>query len=65
MKNSTTKITQTNLYVLASTFKTTDRVSSRLPSTDYPHLSRCLKAGLIRTDGAELVITDAGRQAVA
>ncbi len=67
MANSTAKqikITHTNLFVLRSTFKNTDRVSNRLPASDYSHLSRCLKAGLISLDGSELVITETGRQAI-
>ena len=58
------KLTFTNRYVLRETFRSSERVSNRLPASNYSHLQRCLKLGLISVEGNELVLTDAGREAL-
>jgi hypothetical protein len=52
--------TRLNLSVLARTFKTADRVSAHVSPADAPHLVRCMRAGLLRAEGSELILTDAG-----
>jgi len=59
-----TKLTHTNLWVLAQAFKTSSRISNRLPATDISHLRRCMNAGVIRVDGNELVLTENGEAAL-
>jgi hypothetical protein len=59
------RITPTNLFALRETFPVgTERAPARQPSVIYPHLKRCLTAGLIALDGADIVLTDAGRAAL-
>lgn len=65
--NDTTKAvtaTALNVWVLAKSFAGSERAANRIPSTSVPHLRRCLKAGLVVVEGTELVLTDAGREAV-
>jgi hypothetical protein len=59
------RITFTNLSALRDTFpEGTDRAPARQPSIVFPHLKRCLTAGLIALDGPDIVLTDAGREAL-
>lgn len=58
--------TRLNVHVLDNYFAGRDRApADRVPATDEPHLRRCLKAGLMTVEGRELVLTDAGREAIA
>ena len=65
MEKKPVKATQLNVWVLAHTFKNTERVSGRVSSVDAPHLRRCLQAGLMSAEGNELVLTEAGKAALA
>lgn len=61
--------TDLNLWVLAQTFAPNGvlhtRVQNRLRPTELPHLRRCMQAGLLRPDGADLALTPEGEAAVA
>jgi hypothetical protein len=57
--------TDLNLWVLDRLFGDRTRVSNQVEPTSAPHLRRCLRAGLLDVDGAELVLTDAGIAALA
>ena len=63
------KLTHTNLFALSEAFPVgTTSIGNRVPSTDAPHLSRCMKAGLLRVDASDvtrLVLTADGVAAVA
>lgn len=56
--------TSTNIYALAKLFGELDRVPNRVSPTSAPHIRRTLKAGLVRVEGSELVLTPEGRAAV-
>jgi len=54
-----------NLHVLARSFGFVggpDRIPNAIESASVPHVRRCLRAGLVEVDGAELALTDAGRR---
>lgn len=61
--------THTNLFALREAFtgggELASRVPNSLPPTRLPHLRRCLAAGLVRVEGRELTLTDAGVAALA
>lgn len=57
--------THTNIYCLVGAMGLNDRASARVPSTDAPHIRRCIKAGLAEVIGQELILTDAGKTACA
>ena len=47
------KPTRTNLYTLAKCIaEAHDGVIGKVPSTDAPHLQRCINAGLLESAGA-------------
>jgi hypothetical protein len=56
--------THTNLYALASIAAGRERFSRRIARVDAPHVRRCIAAGLLEIDGADLVLTPAGIAAV-
>lgn len=56
--------TALNMSVLVRTFGLANSVPNKIDATDLPHLSRCMKAGLLVPEGrARLVLTDAGAKA--
>lgn len=59
--------TGTNVFALRDMFRKgeVDRVPNRIASVDAPHIRRCIGAGLARVEGTELVLTDAGKKAIA
>ena len=59
------KITATNLFVLKGHMGGASTASARVKPTDASHLRRCIKAGLVTVSGAQLVLTDTGKEAVA
>ncbi len=52
--------TELNLWVLKKLMNGKCRCTNQIASVDYPHMSRCLKAGLIVPEDGELVLTSAG-----
>jgi len=58
------KATSLNVWVLAKIMGGSERASNRVESTSAPHIRRCLGADLIRVEGVEIVLTDAGRAAI-
>jgi len=61
--------THTNLFALREAFTVDGELASRVPNSlrpsSLPHLRRCLAAGLVRVEGRELALTDAGVAALA
>lgn len=56
--------TALNMSVLVQTFGLANSVPNKIDPADLPHLSRCMKAGLLVPEGrARLVLTDAGVKA--
>lgn len=56
--------TALNMNVLVQTFGLANSVPNKIDAADLPHLSRCMKAGLLVPEGrARLVLTDAGAKA--
>jgi hypothetical protein len=57
--------TSLNVWAMARHFAGAARAPRLMPPTDIPHLRRCLVAGLCVVEGEEIVLTDAGREAIA
>lgn len=57
--------TDNNVWTLSAELAGADRCSSRVGAARAPHLQRCIKAGLGSVVGAELVVTESGRAAIA
>jgi hypothetical protein len=58
------KLTRMNLEVLALSFRSATRISNQISPAHVSHLRRCIKAGLIRVEGSQLVLTEAGQAAL-
>jgi DNA-binding PadR family transcriptional regulator len=58
--------TDTNIFCLYELFKDANEVSNRLPSVHYPHIKRCLNAGLVDVDLEKktLKLTEKGKLAI-
>jgi hypothetical protein len=59
------KITALNLFVLRRTFASSHRVPNLIPPTSVRAMKRCVDAGLVLIDGAELALTADGKARVA
>lgn len=57
--------TSLNIFALAEHFGTANRAPRHADSLAMPHLRRCLRAGLMRVEGDEVVLTHAGVAAIA
>lgn len=59
--------TETNLFALWLHFEGRDAAPAKVDAVRFPHLKRCLDAGLAvgTVDGKSVVLTDAGRKAIA
>ena len=59
--------TETNIYTLRSYMNGRDEAPARgIPPVDYPHLRRCLAAGLVEiTERQTIKLTAAGKAAIA
>ena len=55
--------TRVNVYAMAQHFAGADRATNRVDAVSAPHLRRCIAAGLVRVEGRELVLTEAGQAA--
>lgn len=59
------KVTSINLYSLGQHFGENDEATNKLRPTAYPHIARCLKAGLVEVaNKTTLRLTSAGRIAL-
>jgi hypothetical protein len=61
----TVKPTALNVWVLDRHFAGATRAPNRIEATSTAHMRRCLKAGLVVVEGTELVLTEAGIEALA
>lgn len=59
------KPTDTNLFVLSEHFEGRTRAPSRIEAVSFPHLQRCMQAGLCEAEGSMVVLTPKGEEAVA
>jgi hypothetical protein len=58
------RLSPTNLAVLRRYFADARTIPNRVEKTSLAHLRRCMAAGLVEARGAQLVLTDAGVEAV-
>lgn len=66
MATKTVRVTPTNLFVLQKVFADSDEIGDRVHAVDYPHLKRCLAAGLLQAvpESRTLRLTASGRHAI-
>ena len=57
--------TDTNLWVLERQMGGKDTAPNQIRPTSVPHMRRCVKAGLVTVDGAQLHLTEKGKAVLA